>query len=307
MKNKFLVVSLAFILLFSLSACGNKNMENVDSNNSTEKQSTSETENIEKQTEQEANSEKDEPTSIEETVLLENEGLKVTATGIKEDKFLGSELNLLIENESSDAYELSVDSLCVNDYTTNALFLEDIAAGKKANKSVTLLNDTLKEAGLKTISKIDIKFNVRKNDEFEYVFTSDFVSLYTNKKDSLDKNSIDTENLILEQNGIKMFVGEINENSIFGKEILFYTENSSKDNVMIHLDNVSVNGFMVDTLYMSTILSGKKSLDKLVIVKDSLEENGIDKIENVEFTVKVVEKDSFETIFETELILTNFK
>ena len=86
--------------------------------------------------EDDSTADKSKPTdvTIDEQVLFEKDGLKVTATEYKKDSVWGDGINLLIENDSDSSIGLGCTALIVNDYMITDLFSSTVAAGKKSNE-----------------------------------------------------------------------------------------------------------------------------------------------------------------------------
>lgn len=111
--------------------------------------------------------------SIEETVLLEEEGIKITATGLSYSDY-DVRLNLTIENNTeqklsftNNIYGYNCNS--VNGYMVNEGYLSaDVAAGKKKNDSISFSYNELLLYGITEIADIQVWFTV-KNDEYDTV------------------------------------------------------------------------------------------------------------------------------------------
>ena len=73
-----------------------------------------------------------EAVTIEEQVLVEQDGIKITATEMTEDSFWGQGVMLLIENDSDKNISVGCKALIINDYMITDLFSTSVAAGKKA-------------------------------------------------------------------------------------------------------------------------------------------------------------------------------
>lgn len=71
--------------------------------------------------------------SIEEQVLVDTAGVKITATGIEDDETLGKGVKLLIENNSEINVIVECDGVIVNNYMVSSFFDAYVDAGKKAN------------------------------------------------------------------------------------------------------------------------------------------------------------------------------
>lgn len=67
-------------------------------------------------------------------------------------------------------------------------------------------------------------------------------------------------------------------------------------------DDMSINGFMTNPLFSTTVYDGKKSLDDITVFSSDLEENGIEVIEKVELKFHIYDADSYSTIADSEPI-----
>lgn len=68
--------------------------------------------------------------NINEQVLVDQDGIKITATEYVTDSIWGDGIKLLVENNSAKDYTIGCDALIVNDYMITDLFSADVAAGK---------------------------------------------------------------------------------------------------------------------------------------------------------------------------------
>ena len=62
---------------------------------------------------------------------------------------------------------------------------------------------------------------------------------------------------------------------------------------MFSVDDVSVNGFMCDPFWASTVSAGKKANEKITFSEKSFEENGIEAVEEITFTLHVYDSNDF--------------
>lgn len=119
----------------------------------------------------------------------------------------------------------------------------------------------------------------------------------------MDDGEVDEEGKeLLNQDGIRIVGKYVDENSFWGKSVLLYVENHSGKNITVTCDDVSVNGFMISSLLSSTVYDGKKALDNLTLFSSDLEENDIEEIHEIELKFRVYESESFQTLFESEVI-----
>ncbi len=253
----------------------------------------------EKSTEAEKTS-ADTPT-IEEQVLLDTEGIKITATGYTTDGFLGDGVKLVIENNTDTDYTIGCDALIVNDYMINDLFVSTVAAGKTANETVDLYSSELKAAGIENVGQIELYFHAY-DDDFNYLFQKEYAVIETSCYDDMDTSADEDGTELYNENGIRIVGKTVDENSFWGTSILLYIENNSGKNVGISVNDMSVNGVMMDPLFSTTVYDGKKAVDPITLFESDLQDNDIEAIDSAELKFNIYNADSYQTIVETDTI-----
>lgn len=240
--------------------------------------------------------------TIEEQVLFEKDGIKVTAKEYVKDNIWGDGIKLLVENNTDNNISVACDAVIVNDFMIFDMFYCDVAAGKKANETLYLSSSDLSNAGIDNIGKIELDFYVTNSDTYSRIFEHEYVTLTTSAYENMDTTTNIDAVEIYNENGIKIMGKAVNEHDFWGSAIVLYIENNSGENVGISCDNMSINGFMISPLFSSTVYSGKKAIDDITIFESDLEENDIENIENVELSFNIYNADNYSTIFETGAI-----
>ncbi|MGN0342225.1 MAG: hypothetical protein ACI4DO_05465 [Roseburia sp.] len=239
--------------------------------------------------------------TIEEQVLVDQDGLKITATEYVTDSIWGDGIKLLIENDSDTDYTVGCDALIVNDYMITDLFGSDIAAGKKAYETMYLSSTELDAAGIDTVGKVEMYFHAF-NADWDFLFQNVYAEVQTSEYANMDTTPNDGGTELYNENGIKIVGKTVDENSFWGTAILLYVENNSGKNVGISVDDMSINGFMMSPLFSTTVYDGKKAIDDITIFSTDLEENGIETIEDVELKFQIFDAETYQTITESDSI-----
>ena len=242
----------------------------------------------------------DAPT-IEEQVLVDSNGIKITATEYTADGLFGDGVKLVIENNTDKDYTIGCDALIVNDYMIADLFAAEVAAGKKANETMDLYSSELEAAGIENVGQIEMYFHAY-DDDFNSLFEKEYSVIQTSQYDNMDTTVDDAGTELYNANGIRIVGKTVDENSFWGTSILLYTENTSGQNVTITVDDMSVNGVMMDPFFATTVYDGKKSVDAITLLESDLENNNIESIETAELKFYISNEDTFETIAETDPI-----
>jgi len=240
--------------------------------------------------------------SIEEQVLFEQDGIVVTAKEYVTDRIWGDGIKLLIENNSDKNVTVGCNALIVNNYMISDLFVSGVAAGKKANEVMYLSNTELEAAGIESVGQVEAYFHVYDTDTYETLFDTDCVTIQTSGFDRMDTVADDSGVELYNENGIRIVGKTVDENSFWGTAILLYCENNSGKNVGISVNEMSINGFMMDPLFSTTVYDGKKAFEDITIFSEDLTANGIEAIEEVELRFHIYEAETYEVIADSEAI-----
>lgn len=239
--------------------------------------------------------------SINEQVLVDQDGIKITATEYVTDSIWGDGIKLLVENNSDKDYTIGCDALIVNDYMITDLFSADVAAGKKSNEVMYLSSAELKAAGIDTVGQIEMYFHAY-DSNWDNLFKNVYSKLETSEFANMDTTPNDEGQELYNANGVRIVGKTVDENSFWGTAILLYIENTSGQNVGINVDNMSINGYMMTPLFSTTVYDGKKSIDDITIMSSDLGANGITSVDQVELKFHIYNAESYDTIADSDAI-----
>ncbi|MBQ2968600.1 MAG: hypothetical protein IJE10_10845 [Clostridia bacterium] len=105
-------------------------------------------------------------------------------------------------------------------------------------------------------------------------------------KGMVEKIFVDDENCIFK-------ITDIEEDNLWGYTLKAELENKTDKNLMFTMKNVSVNGYMCDPFWAETVQSGKKAKSDISFFDTEFEELGIEKVEEIEFTLSVYDEDDW--------------
>ena len=301
MSRILLALLLVFVMVFA-TACGGdgeiKQPANVNGDSSGETNGTG--------TSNDSGS-SDEEVTIAETVLYEADGIKVTAKSLA-DGLLGTEVKLLIENDSSKNILITSSSVSANGYMmpTAALYAE-VAAGKKANESLTLMSSELDQCGIETLAEMQFYLQIQDPETWETIKTTDLITLATSAT-GYTQPVDDSGDVLYNENGYKIVCKGLKQDIIWDGTVVFYMENNSSKAVSIYAENVSVNGFMQEVGLWSDLRPSTKMIDGMSMIDLSdLEITNIDEIKTIEFNLRIVDAETWEDIVTTDAMTLNFE
>lgn len=296
-------IILTLILVLSLSACG------LPSNPEIKQPShitTNDNEDGAQQNEQTKEPSQAEVT-IHETVLVDEVGIKITATGLESDAIFGSELKLLIENNSGKDLTFQCRNASINGYMVGTVMSVNVANGKKANDSLTFMEADLEACKIDAIADMEIAFHIFDTSNWKTYLDTSAIQVKTSIADTYPYRYDDSGNLAYEGNGVKIVVkGLSEESSILGPSIVVYIENTSGQNLTVQTRNVSINGFMVNATFSCEIAAGKRAVDAITFLESDLEKNGITAITDVELSFHIFDFETWNTTVDTGAIQIAF-
>lgn len=285
--KKIAILLLTLLLLFSFSACAGGTEPNNDE----------ETTSLQSETVKNADKFENEIT-FTEVVAIDNDECMIKITSIETDNIWGYTLKAQLENKSSDkTYMFSVENAAINGVQCDPLFATEIAAGKKSNEEISFSDDELEENGVGEYTDIELTFRVYDSNNWSaddvskatihiYPYGEDKAVEYIRKEQPSD-------NVIIDNEYITVIVTGYEDDSIWGYTAKLFLMNKTDKTVMFSADEVSVNGFMADPFYATTVTAGKCAFSSMSWSDDILEENEIIDIDTIEFKLRAYDEDNW--------------
>ncbi len=301
---------LAILLLASaltLTACGSteeKNVSEPSSDTESAEAVEAETESSDNEAEKEEEDEIEKVAitpfygtgTIEDTVIVDEKDVKITASNLKYDNYEAT-MDLMIENNSGEElsfYSGTMGYSCnaVNGYTISSIYLsEDVAAGEKTNTSVSISNTELELMGITDIAELEIGFQVKTEDYDEYLATGP-VKIQTSAAETYDLSE-DTYQKVVEDgsfssmsgkkitkfqtgdlfnsNGVNLISAALAEDSE-GDAVVLELENTTEQLLYFEIGEISINNIAMTDITWDTVSVNPGGRGLLVInIKNLIE------------------------------------
>lgn len=97
---------------------------------------------------------------------------------------------------------------------------------------------------------------------------------------------VDNENICVKITGV-------DAQNLWGYTLKVFIENKTDKDLMFTVRDVSVNGFMCDPYWASSVSSGMKSNTEIHWLPSSFEANGITQVDQIDFTLHVYDSNDF--------------
>lgn len=229
--------------------------------------------------------------AFESLTVVDNDECAIIITGIDPDNIWGYTLSVNLENKSSDkTYMFSVSSAAVNGVQCDPFFATEVAAGKKSVDNISFSDSDIKKNGIE-FTDIELTFRVYDSNDW----TADNVAMETvhvypygeDKAEVFERTPQSSDNIIIDNEYVTVTVIGYEEDNIWGYTVDLFLQNKTDTEVMFSVDEASVNGYMVDPFWATSVLPGKCAFKAMYWSDTALEESGITEIEEIEFVFRV--------------------
>jgi len=295
--KKWVCMMLSLMLVMSLAGCISSGTQKPIIDNATQGNTT-----VQLASTETTSAPQEKAVTIENTVLIEKDGVVITAKELVKDAIWGLGVKVLIENNTDKNISVSLRSLVVNNYMITDLFSSSVAAGKKANDTMYLSSAALEAAGIETISDIAMVFHIYNSDTYEGIFDSDEIELKTSAYGMVEQAAADDGKELYNKDGIRIVGKYVSENSFWGAGVLLFIENKYGSNITVQVDNMSINGFMVNPIFSCNVNDGRMALSDITIMSTDLEANDITSVDTIELSFRGFNTSTFTGIVETDPI-----
>lgn len=237
--------------------------------------------------------------SIQETVLLDQDGIRATATGLDSDGN-GPMINVLLENDTDRSVTLQTLRVSINGIMFSPAFFSEVAAGKKSNDVISFYQSDLDSFGITSIQTIELTIEALETNSWDSLAVGDDITLNTDAPkatQAIDRSGTPA----LNQDGLEVVVrGTKIQDSDWGPEIMLYLNNQTGQNITVQLDDFSINGYMINPIFSCDVADGKLAYNSIYLDAEELKNNGIDHIDSITCSFVVCDPNTWDTIFESE-------
>ena len=280
--KKFICILMVLVLAFSLFACSKSDDSKKDND-----KSISNVGGAEKPQSVTVNKNDVLPT-IDETVLVDKDGLKIIAKELIKEKLYGNDefaVKLEITNNTGSDLSVSSCNTYVNDFAIDTDMYTNISNGNTASPLLFLRKKEIEKSHIDTIAKIETRFKVS-----TFSSKTDMTTIITSSGENFDYSFDASGEVIYDNKNIKVVVKDTYKyNDTTYTE--FYIENNSDEIVNVELNKVLVNG-EDESVYLNAlpVYQGKRCL---ALLEYNNEELTPDNINELSFQLKLVNNNLF--------------
>ena len=248
--------------------------------------------------------------AISGQVLADNAHCRFTVTGTQFNEHTGLEISVLCENFSDRPLMFSWNNVSVCGYMYDPFWAEEVAAGKKVNSIIGIDTFALEQIGISSVDEISFTLAVQDSEEFmnEPVFLENLTVYPTGKTAETVKYPVyepkETDTVIVDSDAVTFLIEGVDDELADFYTLRCYLSNKTGSNLMFSLENVSVNGFMVDPFWAMAVSAGKQAYSDIIFYREDLEAQDIEVVQNIEFKLLVSDSDDWEADYLLDEVYT---
>ncbi len=249
---------------------------------------------------EEASKEPKKEITLDETVIIDENDIKVTITGLKEG-WLGTDLAVTIENNAEANIALSTDDCVINGITIGSFGYISAPAGETTEGTITIYNTELELAGIDTIATISCpNATIVDDDSFDTLCQAPF-DLTTSVGADFEQTIDQSGDVIFEGEGITVSTKFV-EDDTDGAGVYLLVQNETGMDIIVEGMDITVNSTDVSAWLYDTVYADTVRFCDLGLFTSDLEDKGIEAVEQVAFSLRFYGEDSYDSITETEII-----
>lgn len=228
--------------------------------------------------------------TLPQTVLYDEAGIKITATGLSEGSLFGPQIDLVIENNSDAGVAVQSGVCTVNGWVIESTLSQEVLPGKKAETGLTLLQTDLDNARVETIAQIECELRLIDPDNFQTLAQSGPIVLATDAALPDPYQPEGTE--LYADEGVRIVALE-QADSLMGKSVRLCIENNSEQQRVFTASDVSVDGYMTDGSLYVEIPAGRRAMCDLLLLDSEENSDRLEQMSSLEFTLNSTDPDDF--------------
>lgn len=235
-----------------------------------------------------------------DSVVYESDYAIITMSAIDTTSASGGKVTISYENQTDKSINFSPLDMWINGYQIEMEgFFAEVAAGEKVTRddcSITLT--AFKELGLDNVGELYFICELRDSESGEYLEyakvgyrTADYANMDTSMGNPVEIGSWEDVTVSIE------YVKE----GYLAPGVVIFVENSGERNLGVHLRDWKVNGTDISGFVMPTVYAGNTIVNTIPYINGG---EGMQSGDVVEITMKVVDADTGEMLYEAEAPIT---
>lgn len=232
--------------------------------------------------------------------LVDNDAVSVHITSVKNNEHLGMQLGIQCVNKTDRTLMFSWDMVSVCGFMYDPFWAEEVAPGKTLNSTVDFDTYALEQMGIASVDEISFTLRIFDSENWmEKPLVQEDCTIYPTGLNAETvrfpaRPETAGQVVVAEDENARFVIEWADAEDASEYTVYVYMENKTDRNLMYAWDMVSVNDMMVDPFWATVVAAGKKACAEVVFYRSDLADNGIENVENIEFTLIVSDYDDWE-------------
>lgn len=241
---------------------------------------------------------------IEEQVIYDVDGVRVTVDSLRYDPITGVALLFKAENSTDENLLLQVDTSAVNNYMMTVDFNMKVNAGKKSEGELVIPYTELALAGVDRLATVEFSLRLLNQADYRVLVDCEPAVITTSVADDCTTDYDAEGQTVLDADGYRIVLRGIDEGHRISDSsvLIIYMYNGSDRSVSVQSGAVIVNGYELTSAMTTTVMPGKHAVDMVPFFEMDLEEYGIESIETVEISFRIMDEETWDLIVETPVV-----
>lgn len=250
--------------------------------------------------------------TIDETVALDKDKVKITITGIESDDYGDPQLTCTIVNGSDKLLQVGTDEFYVNSFMAwpqayipvtsedGWTFYGDVTAAPGETADFYISLSSLEDMFIDAIRELEFRFTlaeVEPDEDGYYSYVDDFAdsdTLYIKTSLYDAAVSYDMEgDVLFEKDGLKVLAVQLENDEFSGPQIAVYAYNGGSEAVAFELEELKLDGEVYETFFGMNIPAGRRSVESIYVTFDY---DNVPIVKEAEFTFKLVDTETWDLI-----------
>lgn len=238
--------------------------------------------------------------SMEETVLAEDEQLSVTVTDFDPEGEDGPTFELLLENKSDKGLVFALENAAVNGVMCDPFWTESVPAGQKVYSKLYWYDEDLQTVGVSYVQSVAAQLDVWEDESYDDVY-SELVSweLTVGRTDvppvsPVAFDGFEPVEVLTGDTALTVVACDPAGSYDGGPALVLYMKNDTDKVVWFTAEDVAINGFACDPWWGETVLPGAAAYSAMEWWQDDLADSHIESVETVQFTAVAEDDETYE-------------
>ena len=234
----------------------------------------------------------------------DEDGVRLSVDGIEYDPINGPAILFSAENAKDKEITIRTDSVAVNGYMMTSAMSMSVPASGKDSTEMFIPYTALALADIDRIAELELSFRITEADNNDKYDSIAPIVLRTSAADGYEPEYVESGQLAYDSWDVRIILKGIDSSRAYseGEALIVYMVNDSDKAVTVQADKLTVNGYEFTSAMNTFILPGKRAVDTLTIYDMDMEEYGVEQIDSVELSFKLIDESEWKALASTGTI-----